>query len=171
MQTLVQNNMVVGVIPPASYSTEASIIHTGAITRYVSLKNYRKATFILNVGACSDATVQFALYQSKAPGTAPTNSSISTTALAMTRFWTNNASPDGVFVRTAAASSVMAVNSTNNCTYVVDIDAAALTVASSYDCVGLAVVSGTITGTAFFSATAILSHPRYAKDALPAANV
>ena len=169
MQTLAQNMMVMNVIPPASHSTSASYIHTGALTRFINMKNYAHVDFIVNMGTTLEATAQFSLYQAKAPGVSVTNSSISTTALSVQEYWTNKASVNGPFVRTAATSDIVAVDSTNSATYIVGINATALNGTSDYDCVGIGVVSATISTTCFFQVTAILSGARYEKDPLPTA--
>jgi len=130
------------------------------------MKNYNHVDFIINMGTTSEATAVMYLYQSKAPGTAVTNSSISTTALSIGTFWTNKASVNGVFVRTAATSGAITIDSTNHATYIAGIDVTQLNANSSYDCVAIAIGTGTISTTCNLQVTAILSGAKWEKDAL-----
>jgi len=169
MITLMQDAMVVNLWKPTDHSG-SSVSKSNAT--YVSMKNYRRLHVIVTCGAMTEATTNFKAYQSKTSGKSVAASSISSTALAISEYWTNKsstsiASSGAVFTRTAATSSKMVVTSTNSAVYAFAIDSDQLKQASSYDCVGVA-ISG-ISAAANFAVVGILTEPRYAKDAMPQA--
>jgi len=161
MQTLAQNMLPINYLPPASQSSVSSLSKSST-SNFISLKNYEKATFIVTTGAMTEATTSISAYQA----VNVSGSSVSTTALNLDVYWTDKAtaSTTRVFVRTAATSDKVVVDSTNNATYIFEIDAKQLNQASSFDCICLGIAG--ISAAALFGVTAILHPARYAKDPL-----
>ena len=160
MQTLVQNFGVANYLIPITRANDSSINTAAGQAAWLSLKGYSKVTWIIQFGAMTEADTTVKVYQAKSVS----GSSQSSTALAMTHYWTNNVSSaaTGLMVRTAAASSQAAANATANAMIVFETDAKQLNALSSFDCVGL--VFAGISANAMFNVTAILHDPRYASD-------
>jgi hypothetical protein len=160
MQTLVQNFGVVNYLVPATRSNDSSIDTASAQDAWVSLKGYSKVTWTIQCGAMTEATTQIKVYQAKSVS----GTSYSSTALAMTHYWTNvaSAAATGLMVRTAATGSQVVLTSVSNAMIVIETDAKQLDANNSYDCVAL-VFTG-ISGATCFGVTAHLHHPRYASD-------
>jgi len=162
MQTLAQNFGIAMYMAPVARSNDSSIDTPAAQAAWVSLKGYSKATFIMQCGAMTEASTAVKAYQAKSVS----GTTVSSTALTMPCYWTNKASTaTTVLTRTAAASSGMVVDSTNNATYVCEVDAKQLNATSQYDCVGL-VFTG-ISAATLFGVNVILHPARYASDPMP----
>jgi len=163
MQTLAQNFGFANVVKPADLNG-SSLSKSSAV--YVSMKGYNKVTFIIQCGAVGDASWSAAAYQAKTVS----GSSISSTALTLTHYWTNAAassiSSTTLLTRTTASSSKVTVTSTNNTLFMLEYDAKQLTAASSYDCIGLA-ITNIGTASTFANVLAILHDARYAADSMP----
>lgn len=160
MQTLAQNYAIVNYLAPVD--ANGSSLSKSSAT-YISMKGYNKITFIVNAGAMTEATTIIKAYQ--ATGVSASKS-ISATALGLTHYWTNVASTSTrVLTRTTASSSQVTATSVNAACYVLEYDAKQLAVASSMDCIGLAITG--ISAAAFMQVTAILHDARYAADPMP----
>ena len=159
MQTLAQNFGLAMYMTPVARSNDSSIDTAAAQAAWISMKGYSKVTFIMQCGAMTEASTAVKAHQAKSVA----GSSASSTALAMTHYWTNKASAaTAILTRTAATSSGMVVDATSNAMYVMEVDAKQLNATSGYDCVGL-VFTG-ISAATLFGVTAILHPARYASD-------
>jgi len=163
MQTLVQNFGFANYLVPATRSNDSSISTAAGQTAWLSLKGYSKVTWFLTAGAMTEADTTVKVYQAKSVS----GSSQSSTALAMTHYWTTNVSSaaTGRFVRTTASSSQAALNATSNVMIAFETDAKQLKANSSYDCVGL--VFAGISAATCFNVFAVLHPARYAGDGMP----
>lgn len=161
MQTIAQNYQIVNLKGAADQNGVSLSKSSGNL--YVSMKGYNKVTFKIACGAMADSAISVQGYQAKGVS----GSSVSSTALAMTHYWTNKASASkATLVRTTASSSKFALDSTNNAIYLVEFDAKQLTAGSSYDCIGLGITGNGVAST-FFTVEAILHDARYAAEAMP----
>lgn len=160
MQTLAQNFGIAMYMTPVTRSNDSSIDAASAQAAWVSMKGYSKVTFILQCGAMTEADLVVSAHEAKAVA----GTSASTSALALTHYWSNKASVStAILTRTSTnSSSQVVVDATNNATYVFEIDAKQLNATSSFDCVGL--VFQAISAATLFGVTAILHPARYASD-------
>ena len=159
MQTLAQNFGLAMYLAPVTRSNDSSIDTAAGQAAWINMKGYSKVTFIMQCGAMTEASTAVKAYQAKSVS----GSSQSSTALTMTHYWSNKASAaTAILTRTAATSSGVVVDSTNNAMYVFEVDAKQLNATSSFDCVGL-VFTG-ISAATCFGVTAILHPARYASD-------
>jgi len=159
MQTLAQNFGIAMYMTPVARSNDSSIDTPAAQTAWINMKGYSKATFIMQCGAMTEADTVVKAYQAKSVS----GSSQSSTALAMTHYWSNKASTaTAILTRTAAASSGVVVDATNNATYVFEVDAKQLNATSNFNCIGL-VFTG-ISAATLFGINVILHPARYAAD-------
>ena len=160
MQTLVQNFGVANYMVPVTRGTGASISTAAGQAAWLSLKGYSKVTWIIQFGVMTENDLKVKVYQAKSVS----GSSQSSTALAMTHYWTNSVSSaaTGLMVRTAATSSQALALDTSNTMIAFETDAKQLNAASSFDCVGLVFTS--CSAPTMFNVTAILHDPRYASD-------
>ena len=155
MQTLAQNFGLANYDPPALVADAAY----SAQTQWLSLKGYSKVTFIVQCGSMGEASATIKVHQAKGVS----GSSASATALGLSHYWSNKAgATTAILTRTAGTSSAVVVDSTNNATYVFEVDAKQLNATSSYDCVGLAYAG--ISTSDMVGVLAILHDPRYAAD-------
>jgi len=163
MQTLVQNFGFANYLVPATRSNDSSISAVSTQAAWLNLKGYSKVTWFVIAGAMTEADTKVAVYQAKGVS----GSSASSTALAMTHYWTTNSSSSatGRFIRTTASSSKAALNATSNVMISFETDAKQLNANSSFDCVGL-VFSG-ISAATCFNVFAVLHPARYAADIMP----
>ena len=159
MQTLAQNFGIAMYMTPVARSNDSSIDTPAAQTAWINMKGYSKATFIMQCGAMTEADTVVKAYQAKSVS----GSSQSSTALAMTHFWSNKASTaTTILTRTATTSSGVVVDATNNATYVFEVDAKQLNATSNFNCIGL-VFTG-ISAATLFGINVILHPARYAAD-------
>jgi len=158
MQTLAQNYGFVNAIGAADQNA-ASLSKSNAT--YISMKGYNKVTFIIAGGAVGDAAWSANAYRAKSVS----GSSISSTALGLTHYWTNKSSTGTtVLTRTTASSSKVTLDGTNSILTILEYDAKQC--GSSYDCIGLAITNNA-TASTFVQVIAILHDARYAADGMP----
>jgi hypothetical protein len=147
--TIAEELHVVNILPPIDVDTAS-----GADMDVFSMENYAHATIIIQTGV-TNAT----------PGTitvkecddfTPSNS----TAIAFAYYEETTAAGDTLGARTAATTSGFALSANDNCTYVIEIDAAELS--DGYPCIQVSWSNPG--GSTIGSAVAILSGPRYAGD-------
>jgi len=158
MQTLAQNYGLANYMVPVTRANDtSSAVSTQAC--WLSLKGYSKVTFIVQCGAMSEADTTIKVHQAKSVS----GTSVSSTALAMTHYWSNKAgATTAILTRTATTSSAIVVDSTANATYAFEVDAKQLNATSDYDCVGL--VFAAVSSSTCMGILAILHDPRYAAD-------
>jgi len=154
MQTITQNYQVVNYLAPVDASG-SSLSKSNAT--FLGMKGFNKITFIVNAGAMTEATTSIAAYTA----INKSGSSVASSALTLTHYWTNVASTStAVLTRTAATSSKAVATSVNGACYVLEYDAKQFT--SSHDYICLAITG--ISAGAFMQVTAILHDARYASD-------
>ena len=159
-----QEVKVVSVIPAHAHSGSASYVVASATC--VNMENYAKAAIVINTGSITGAgTLQFR----QAKGT----SASSQKALSVDGYWTNAAAlasaslKNDLYVYTAYASgsSSQATGTQNNTVMIIPIDDSMLSVASSFNHIGVGVAAANLV----FSATIYLYGPRYASETPPTA--
>jgi len=156
MQTIAQNFGIVNYLPPVD-ANGSSLSKSNAA--FVNMAGYNKVTFIITAGAMTEASVLVKGYQAKGAS----GSSVASTALGISHYWTNVASTStALLTRTAAASSTVTMTSVNNATYVIEFDAKQLNATSNFDYIGLGITG--ISAAALMGITAILHEARYAGD-------
>lgn len=154
MQTITQNYQVVNYLAPVD-ANGSSLSKSNAT--FIGMKGFNKITFIINAGAMTEATTSVSAYTA----INKSGSSVASSALTLTHYWTNVASVStAVLTRTAATSSKAVITSVNAATYVLEYDAKQFT--SSHDYIGLGITG--ISAAAFLQVTAILHDARYASD-------
>lgn len=125
---LVENQKVVPISPPKSYSSIAAAVV------WLSLKNYEHVTWIINTGLWPAGTAAVTVNQAKAvAGT-------SSKAVAFASMWVNTAALADTYTKTAVTSNTFNLD-TAGLTYIVEIEADALDVTGGFDCVSIAVAS------------------------------
>lgn len=152
----VQKTKILQADVPKSYSgiTNAST--------YVSLKDYRHLTAIINVGAWAGGTAAVTL--SQATAVAGTGAK----ALSFTKQW-NDVTTTGTLVETAVTSDTFNLSTSSvGKQYVIEVDADTLDVSNGFDCVALAIASPGANAD-FYSVTYILSGSRYGQVTPPTA--
>lgn len=162
MQTLAQNYGIFTVVKPQNISAVALTKSSSAV--YLSMKGYSKVTFIVQCGpTLTDVTNVFAGYQA----TDVSGTSVSSTKLPLTHYWTNATSlSTTALVRTAATSSQVTV-AVANATYIMEYDAKQLNANSSFDCICLGLTAAASGGATYMGILAVLHDARYAADAMP----
>jgi hypothetical protein len=156
MELNTQGVHVVQMIPAVSGNTSSYI---SSATTYISMKGYHKALFVADLGSGAAVTFKFRQAKTVAGG--------SQKALLIDGYYENATAvasasvTSDTFIYTAYAtgSSSQATAATNSTTYVFPVDAKALSVASSFDCIGIAHAAAVrpLTVTAFL-------YPRYAQQ-------
>jgi hypothetical protein len=127
---------------------------------YVSMKDYRHLTIIIQQGAWAGGTPAVTLKQATAvAGTGEK-------ALSFSKRWTKVALTGTTFTETAVTSDTFNLPATANTMNVLEIDAEDLDVANGFDCVRLGIATPGANAD-LISATYILSEPRYAQALLP----
>lgn len=154
MQTITQNYQVVNYLAPVD-ANGSSLSKSNAT--FLGMKGFNKVTFIVNAGAMTEATTSIAAYTA----VNKSGSSVASSALSLTHYWTNKSSTStAVLTRTAATSSKAVATSVNGACYVLEYDAKQF--ASSHDYICLAITG--VSAGAFLQVTAILHEARYAGD-------
>jgi len=139
---------------PKSYSGAAST------DKYVSLKNYKRLTAIIQTGAWAGGTAAVTLKQATAvAGT-------SAKALSFAKQF-NDVTTSGTLVETAVSSDTFTIGTANK-VYVIEIDAEQLDVNNGFDCVAVDIASPGANAD-FYGVTYILSGARYAQSTPPSA--
>ena len=147
MTLLVQEKKLIWAAEPKNYTGAAMT------AKYVSLKGYDHITIVIQTGAWAAGTAAVTINE------ATDVSATSPQALAFTKQW-NDETASGTLVETAVTSNTFNLTTANKL-YVIEIDAAQLTVDSNYDCLTLAVASPGANAD-FYGVTYILGGTRYA---------
>jgi hypothetical protein len=152
----VQNAKVLWAAEPKNYTG-------AAITKkYVSLKNYRRLTIIIQTGAWAGGTAAVTLAQATAvAGTGTKALSFSTQY--------NDEATSGTLVSTAVASDTFTIGTANK-VYVIEVDAEKLDVNNGFDCVSVDIASPGANAD-LYGVTYILSGTRYQQSTPPSAIV
>jgi hypothetical protein len=152
----VQENKIIWAAEPKSYSGAAMA------AKYVSMKNYKHLTILIQTGAWAGGTAAVTL--SQATAVAGTGAK----ALAFDKQW-NDVAASGTLVETAVTSDTFNLGTANKI-YAIEIDADKLDMANGFDCVSLAVASPGANAD-FYGVTYILSGARYRQATPPSAIV
>ena len=163
MLTLAEECKVINYAVPADQNSVGAM-GSKSSALYLSMKGYDKITFIVTCGAMTEADTKIKAYQAKAAGTSVSASSISSTALTISKYWSDKSSVSShAFAETTATSNQVPVTSTNNATYIFEIEGKQLNANSAYDCVGI--IGTSMSAAATYAVTAILHKARYQRNA------
>lgn len=145
---------LVQLIPPANYTGAAST------DVYISTKNTPHVTIVIQTGAWAGGTAAVTLLQATAvAGT-------SSKALAFDTMYTNSGdTTKDTLVSTAVTSNTFNL-SVANATYVIEVDAASLDTANSFDCLAVHVATPGANND-YYNALAILMQARYSGSSPP----
>lgn len=138
--------------------------YTGAAMadKYVSLKNYKRLTILIQTGAWAAGTAAVTLKQATAvAGT-------STKALGFAKQF-NDETTSGTLVETAVTSNTFNIGTANKL-YVIEVDVESLDVQNGFDCVTAAIASPGANAD-FYGVQYVLSEPRFAQSTPPSALV
>lgn len=145
---------VAALIPPANYSGAAST------DVYVSLKDTAHATIVLQCGAWAGGTAAVTLLQATTVGAAGSK------ALAFDTVYTNVVDPTtSVLTKTAVVSNTFNLTAAN-AVYLIEVDAASLDIANSFDCLCVHVATPG-SNADYYSAVAVLAPDRYCGNSPP----
>jgi hypothetical protein len=126
--------------------------------KYVSLKNYKRLTIIINTGAWAAGTAAVTLKQ------ATTVAGANTKALSFLKQF-NDKVADGALVETAVVGDTFNLDTANKL-WVIEVDAESLDVANLFDCVSLAIASPGANND-FYSVEYVLSGARFEESQPP----
>jgi hypothetical protein len=134
--------------------------YTGAAMadKYVSLKNYKRLTIIINSGAWAAGTAAVTLKQATA--VAGTGAK----ALSFLKQF-NDVATDGTLVETAVVSDTFNIGTANKL-WVIEVDAETLDMAGGFTCVTAAIASPGANND-FYSVEYVLSGARYEQSTPP----
>jgi len=135
-------------------------VDTGSVAKvsdYFCLKKYAHATIVVTTGAVTNAATITVEESDDKDGS-------NTTAIAFAYYAELTAAGDTLGNRTAATSAGFSTGTNNNCTFVIEIDAAELTDGYPY-----LVVKATNAAACLISIVAILSGARFQGDPTPTA--
>ena len=147
MTLLVQESKLIWAAEPKNYTGAAMT------AKYVSLKGYDHITILIQTGAWAGGTAAVTINE------ATDVSATGAQALAFAKQW-NDVTTSGTLVETAVTANTFTLGTANKL-YVIEIDAAQLTVDSNYDCLTLAVASPGANAD-FYGVTYILGGTRFA---------
>jgi hypothetical protein len=126
--------------------------------KYVSLKNYKRLTIIINTGAWAAGTAAVTLKQ------ATTVAGAGAKALAFVQQF-NDVAVDGALVATAVAANTFNLDTAQKL-WVIEVDAESLDVANGFDCVTVGIASPGANND-FYSVEYLLSAARYEESTPP----
>jgi len=164
ISAIAQQGKVINLLPAKDISSSA---HAAT---YVAMNKFGHATFIVQMGATGAIGSSKNISFTEAVNTSGSSSA----ALPVNSYWTNSAAlasasiANDTYVKTAVGSSAATVAltaSTNNVTYVFEIEASELS--SGKDCVGVAVAA--TSAAAICGVAAILTGARYKQASPPSA--
>jgi hypothetical protein len=152
----VQSQKILRAAEPKNYTGAAMT------AKYVSLKNYKRLTIIINTGAWAGGTAAVTLSQ------ATKVDATGAKALAFDTQYNDETTTD-TLAAVAVAANTFNLGTANKC-YVIEVDAEKLDVSNGFDCVTLAIASPGANAD-FYGVSYVLSGSRFEQSTPPSAVV